>query len=510
MTAALGGMQALDFLKNITSQSARNKKLVDFVISQGLSEQDIAAYVSGGQGLTTSQRSDIGRKLKGKENIQRLLDVLKNTATAAGTAYGGYKVAQAGFSLAKSVLGQTGGQTLAQTVLGNLGSNPQAPTQPTNPPSPIIPGAGGQSEPSGPSPGALRNLVTGVATLFGFKSKPLVKAIAEIAESTGQDAKGIYQELSKKYDVSTVEKATQAARSKLKELTGEGKVVGEKELLESKQAQEKVAGAKTLGETKKDFARQLKSSVIRRMDYDPQSKDLEIIFNNDATYKYPGFPEEQFKALQAAGTPAKTKGSNKYGVWWVGKNPSLGATFSRIFKPHLREAGPFKYERIENTPMTEEERQEFDEVQAPIKDKAQKFLSESGKTERTASQGGFAGKTSKVDLPDTRALKIMSLTKHLESLRSDPPEKRNEEMIKIIEDRLKTIKDTQKMMGSKKKKVITEELLNVEKQEGSRLLKKMALLLPKSIAKAVLDRMQNVSEKDVLKFIRDYLLTKSK
>ena len=84
----------------------------------------------------------------------------------------------------------------------------------------------------------------------------------------------------------------------------------------------------------------LNSSNIFGFQYDPRSKLLRVKFQGDGIYEYGGVPPQIFKAFQAGAVPAKTSGSNQYGSWWQGKQPSLGAAFYELIRDQ------FPYQKV--------------------------------------------------------------------------------------------------------------------------------------------------------------------
>lgn len=44
----------------------------------------------------------------------------------------------------------------------------------------------------------------------------------------------------------------------------------------------------------------VESSMIQAIGYDPETRTLEVIFNNDAKYRYHDVPQEQYEALMNA------------------------------------------------------------------------------------------------------------------------------------------------------------------------------------------------------------------
>jgi len=89
------------------------------------------------------------------------------------------------------------------------------------------------------------------------------------------------------------------------------------------------------------------SSNVNSFAYDPDNEQLYVKFQGDyplengPTYKYGGVPEPMFEAFRQGAIPARTEGTSDWGDWWVGKKPSLGASFYSL----IRESG-FPYERL--------------------------------------------------------------------------------------------------------------------------------------------------------------------
>lgn len=85
----------------------------------------------------------------------------------------------------------------------------------------------------------------------------------------------------------------------------------------------------------------LNSSNVWGAAYDRRSGRMRVRFQGGSEYEYAGVPENIFKAFIKGNASAKTKGKNEYGQWWVGKNPSLGASLNQYIK-----AGKFPYQRV--------------------------------------------------------------------------------------------------------------------------------------------------------------------
>lgn len=85
----------------------------------------------------------------------------------------------------------------------------------------------------------------------------------------------------------------------------------------------------------------LNSSNIWGTAYDPTSGKMKVRFQGGSEYEYDGVPENIYRAFSKGNASAKTKGKNKYGQWWIGKNPSMGAAMNQYIK-----AGNFSYRKI--------------------------------------------------------------------------------------------------------------------------------------------------------------------
>ncbi len=85
----------------------------------------------------------------------------------------------------------------------------------------------------------------------------------------------------------------------------------------------------------------LQSSNIYGFRYDPKTGKLMVRFNSGSVYGYTGVSPAVFKIFQNGAVPAKTTGKNKWGQWWTGKIPSLGAAFHALIK-----LGGYPYQRL--------------------------------------------------------------------------------------------------------------------------------------------------------------------
>ena len=85
----------------------------------------------------------------------------------------------------------------------------------------------------------------------------------------------------------------------------------------------------------------LDSSNVYGYQYDPKSGRLKVRFQSGSIYEYSGVPAGVFKVFQQGAVPAKTTGKNRYGQWWTGKIPSLGAAFYSLIRQ-----GGYPYQRL--------------------------------------------------------------------------------------------------------------------------------------------------------------------
>ena len=85
----------------------------------------------------------------------------------------------------------------------------------------------------------------------------------------------------------------------------------------------------------------LQSSTVYGFKYSPKNKKLFVKFQGDGIYKYDNVPSTIAKLFMNGAAMAKTQGSNRYGAWWQGKKPSLGAALNQ----HIKNLG-FPYQKI--------------------------------------------------------------------------------------------------------------------------------------------------------------------
>ena len=89
------------------------------------------------------------------------------------------------------------------------------------------------------------------------------------------------------------------------------------------------------------------SSNIYGFRYDPRTGKLLVKFQGDvgksngSVYEYDKVPPNVYKIFRDGAIPAKTQGHNRFGRWWRGKKPSLGAAFYEMIK-----LGGYDYKQI--------------------------------------------------------------------------------------------------------------------------------------------------------------------
>jgi len=89
------------------------------------------------------------------------------------------------------------------------------------------------------------------------------------------------------------------------------------------------------------------SSNIESFGYDEKNGRLLVRFlgkhpnGNGPVYAYGGVPRQIFDLFRRGAVPARTDGRNKWGSWWKGKVPSLGASMFTLIK-----GGNYPYQRL--------------------------------------------------------------------------------------------------------------------------------------------------------------------
>jgi len=89
------------------------------------------------------------------------------------------------------------------------------------------------------------------------------------------------------------------------------------------------------------------SSNIGAFGYDEKNGRLLVQFlgkhpdPNGPIYAYGGVPKQIFDLFQKGAVPARTNGKNRWGKWWKGKVPSMGASMYTLIKE-----GGYPYQRL--------------------------------------------------------------------------------------------------------------------------------------------------------------------
>ena len=80
------------------------------------------------------------------------------------------------------------------------------------------------------------------------------------------------------------------------------------------------------------------SSNVNSFKYDPDNRQLFVKFHgkdtadSGPTYLYQGVPQNIFNLFRTGAVPARTNGRNRWGRWWRGKVPSIGASLYTLIK----------------------------------------------------------------------------------------------------------------------------------------------------------------------------------
>jgi len=508
-TALSHGFDPVQIIQQLTKTDKKLAKKIKAALEQGFSPDEV---VNNLQGKSYGERTARSRNYTSQEVIRENVKNTQNQKNSTALKAAGTAATLAG-ATAAAAYGGPAMNVIGGYLSGQLGRPQTPPPAPTGgapgqaalqapAPTPGLPSGVAGSPQGTPSPSTstggggvgsfLKALVPTVAGYFGFKNKALVNAVANLVENTGKDVASIYNDLADQYDISTPEKAAAAAESLFKRIEkGEdGKGV--------------TYNAKPIEETKKDFARDLKSAVIRKTEYDEKANRLKVIFNNDSTYEYADVPLEIYEKLTEGGIKAKTSGENEFGKWWVGKDPSLGASFNELIKK-----GGYNFTRGPNSPLSEQEREELIDITDKQK-KSTGILDTTEKTTNVAGKERFKGKPEKQLTSEQIRNRRLLLEKQLSDIKKMPREQRTEQMIESVNERLRALKDLNQLMGSKKSKVISEEIMRRERREGKNLIKKMLVLLPAAVVKTLKAKMETSTEEEMLKMIKEFLKTQRK
>ena len=85
----------------------------------------------------------------------------------------------------------------------------------------------------------------------------------------------------------------------------------------------------------------LQSSNVYGFRFNPRSKKLQVRFQGGSLYEYDNVPDQIFSLFSSGNAQAKTDGRNRYGKWWRGKKPSLGASLNQYIKQ-----GGYNYRKL--------------------------------------------------------------------------------------------------------------------------------------------------------------------
>ncbi len=67
------------------------------------------------------------------------------------------------------------------------------------------------------------------------------------------------------------------------------------------------------------------SANVEKILYNDETKDLVLRFHGGATYTYPNIEFSEFRDIVEGNATCTTDGTSKWGSWYVGKKPSIGA-----------------------------------------------------------------------------------------------------------------------------------------------------------------------------------------
>lgn len=69
----------------------------------------------------------------------------------------------------------------------------------------------------------------------------------------------------------------------------------------------------------------IKSSNVKKIMYNDETREMFIEFQDKSIYTYFNVPFQMFLDVSGGKATCITSGESKYGSWWVGKTPSVGA-----------------------------------------------------------------------------------------------------------------------------------------------------------------------------------------
>jgi len=80
---------------------------------------------------------------------------------------------------------------------------------------------------------------------------------------------------------------------------------------------------------KKWRANNLRSSNVKKIMYNDETKEMFIQFQDKSIYTYFNISFQLFLDVSGGNATCITSGENKYGSWYIGKSPSNGAAVHR-------------------------------------------------------------------------------------------------------------------------------------------------------------------------------------
>jgi len=80
----------------------------------------------------------------------------------------------------------------------------------------------------------------------------------------------------------------------------------------------------------KKWRGQVDSSNVDRLMFNDETNELVVKFNDGSIYSYFDVDFNEFLLVLDGAGVCRTNGKNRWGEWWVGKSPSVGAALNRI------------------------------------------------------------------------------------------------------------------------------------------------------------------------------------
>lgn len=97
-------------------------------------------------------------------------------------------------------------------------------------------------------------------------------------------------------------------------------------------------GMQPITALQENLTQAMPSSNVEGFGYDEDSGRLLVRFlgkypnKNGPIYAYDKVPKVIFELFRRGAVPARTDGKNRWGKWWKGKNPSIGASLFTLIK----------------------------------------------------------------------------------------------------------------------------------------------------------------------------------